>query len=197
MAETKQTTTPVHTTPASNSPTPVTTTLTSNPQSSVLFNPSDSVCLLKTAVSEVKSDKTSAVANVLFDEGAQCSFISQQLADVLQLTPSKQEDITLAPFGANTMTPKSLSVASIKIVAKMGELIPLSVLIVPKIATPLQTVSHLQLHRLPYSQGLTLAHPITGDKPFEISLLIGVDHYWKLVGDHVIGEMVPLLYNQS
>ena len=55
-----------------------------------------------------------------------------------------------------------------------------------KIAAPLQTVSHLQLHRLPYLQGLTLANPTTGDKPFEISLLIGVDHYWKLIGDHII-----------
>ena len=188
VTEAKQntTTTPVCTTPASNPSTPVTTTLTSNPQSSVLFNLNDSVCLLKTAVTEVKSDKTSAIANVLFDEGAQRSFISQQLADVLQLTPSRQENITLAPFGADTMTPQSLSVTSIKVVAKTGELIPLSVLIVPKIAAPLQTVSHLQLHRLPYLQGLTLAHPITGDRLFEISLLIGVDHYWKLVGDHVI-----------
>ena len=142
MVEAKQTTTttPVHTTPAFNPTTPVTTTLTSNPQSSVLFNPSDSICLLKTAVTKVKSDKTSVIANILYDEGAQRSFISQQLADVLQLSPSRQEDTTLAPFGADTMTPKSLSVASIKVVAKTGELIPLSVLIVPKIAAPLQTV---------------------------------------------------------
>ena len=119
--------------------------------------------------------KTSAIANILFDEGVQRSFISQQLADVLQLSLSWQEDITLAPFSADTMTPQSLSVASIKVVAKTGELIPLSVLIVPKIAAQLQTVSHPQLHRLPYLQGLTLVHPITGDRPFEVSLLIGVD----------------------
>ena len=40
------------------------------------------------AVTEVVSDKSKAIANVLFDEGAQHSFILQQLADVLQLTPS-------------------------------------------------------------------------------------------------------------
>ena len=177
---------PVRKTPASNPSTPVTTTLASNPQSSVLFNSSNSVCLLKTAVTKVKSDKTSAVTNVLFDEGAQRSFTSQQLADALQLTPLRQETITLAPFGADSMTPRSLSVASIKVVTETGELIPISVLIVPKIAAPLQTVSHFQLYRLPYLQGLALAHPITGDRPVEISLLIGVDHYWKLVGDHVI-----------
>ena len=56
-------------------------------------------------MTEVKSDKTSVIANILFDEGTQRSFISQQLADVLQLSPSRQEDITLAPFGADTMTP--------------------------------------------------------------------------------------------
>ena len=56
------TTPPVGTTLASNSPTPVTTVLTSNSQSSILFNPSDSVCLLKTAVTQVKSYKTSSLS---------------------------------------------------------------------------------------------------------------------------------------
>ena len=139
------------------------------------------VCLLKTAVTEVMSDKTSAIANSLFDEGAQHSFISQQLADALQLNPSQQESITLAPFGADSMTSQSLSVASITVVAKTGELIPLSVLIVPRIATPFQTASHAELNRLPYLHNLTLVHPIPGDKPFEISVLIGVDH-GKLLG---------------
>ena len=73
-AEQSTTTTPVHKTPASNPSTSVTTTLTSTPQSSVLFNPSDSVCLLKTAVTEIKSDKTSVIANILFDEGASTLF---------------------------------------------------------------------------------------------------------------------------
>ena len=184
--EAKQTAPPVSTPPASNVTTPVTTTLASNPQSSVLFNQGDSICLLKTAVTEVVSDKVRAVANILFDEGAQRSFISQQLANTLNLTPLRQESITLAPFGSDSMTPQDLSVALINIVAKTGELIPLSVLVVPRIAAPLQTVSHAKLTSLPYLHGLTLAHPITGDKHFEISLLIGVDHYWKLVGDHTI-----------
>ena len=185
VPETKQSTTspPVSTIQALNQPTPVTTALTtSNQQYPVLLNSSNSVCLLKTTVTEVKSDKTSAIANVLFDEAAQRSFISQHLADKLHLIPS-QENVTLAPFGANTMTSQSLSVATIKVVAKSGELIPLSVLIVPRIAAPLQMVSHPQLDRLTYLQGLSLAHPVSADNPFEISLLIGVDHYWKLVGN--------------
>ena len=97
--------------------------------------------MLKTAVTEVRPDKTSAIASALFDEGAQRSFISQQLADLLQLHPSRQECITLVPFGANSMTPEHLSVASITVVTKTRELIPLTVLIVPGIAAPLHILN--------------------------------------------------------
>jgi len=31
-----------------------------------------------------------------------------------------------------------------------------------------------------------LAHPIIEDESFEISLLIGADHCWNFVGDHII-----------
>ena len=46
-------------------------------KTSVLCNSGDSVCLLKTAVSRVVSNTSSSTANVLFDEGAQHSFISK------------------------------------------------------------------------------------------------------------------------
>ena len=67
---------------------PVASTIAlSDSQTSVLCNPDNSVCLLKTAVTSVISDVGSATANILFDEGAQRSFISKGLADTLQLTP--------------------------------------------------------------------------------------------------------------
>ena len=46
-----------------------------------------SVCLLKTAIAEVSSYTTIAEGHILFDEGAQRSFITQQLADELHLQP--------------------------------------------------------------------------------------------------------------
>jgi len=39
---------------------------------------------------------------------------------------------------------------------------------------------------LPHLQSLTPAHPLTTDKEFDISLLLGVDHYWDIVGDNII-----------
>jgi len=38
---------------------------------------------------------------------------------------------------------------------------------------------------------MTRPQSVTGGKPFEISLLIGVDHYWILDGDHVVRENGP------
>ena len=43
--------------------------------------------LLKTAVATVMSVDREAEANILFDEGSQCSFLTQDLADALSLTP--------------------------------------------------------------------------------------------------------------
>ena len=42
------------------------------------------------------------------------------------------------------------------------------------------------LKQFPHLRGLQLAHPVTENEKFEISVLIGADYYWHFVGDHVI-----------
>ena len=153
-------------------------------QASVLCS---SVCLLKTAIAKVVSDVGSTTANILFDEGAQRSFISKKLANSLKLLPCRNESISLASFGADASMPQCLDVTTVNIVSYMGEMIPLSVLVVPKIAAPLHCITSSKLRELPYLRNLTLAHPIMKeDSQFDISLLIGVDHYWKIVQDHIV-----------
>jgi len=51
------------------------------------------VCLLKTAIADVSSYTTTTEGHILFDEGAQRSFVTQQLASELQLKPSGVETI--------------------------------------------------------------------------------------------------------
>jgi len=103
------------------------------------------------------------------------------------LTPYKQENISLAAFGADASTPQSLYVTDVTIISLTGERIPLSVLIVPKIAAPFQCVTTSRIWELPYLQGLNLAYPITKEySQFDISQLIGVDCYWKIVEDHIV-----------
>jgi len=58
-------------------------------------------------------------------------------------------------LGADCIALQSLGLASIVVVAKTEELIPISVLIAPMIAAPLQTVSHAELNWLPYLHNLT------------------------------------------
>ncbi|VDI39016.1 Hypothetical predicted protein [Mytilus galloprovincialis] len=56
--------------------------------------------LLKTAIAPITYDKTHFnTANILFDEGAQRSFITQEMADLLNLRPHRKEAITISGFG--------------------------------------------------------------------------------------------------
>ena len=94
--------------------------------------------------------------------------------------------IYLSAFALQIPSPQHLEVAKIYLETKTGIKLPLSVLIVPTIAAPLQNAVQSQLTQLPYLQGLTLAHPVTSEKEFELSLLIGADHYWDIIEDHII-----------
>jgi len=60
------------------------------------------------------------------------------------------------------------------------------VLVVPHIATLLQNAVTFDVADLPYLKKLPLAHPISADKQFDISLLVGADHYWDIVGDVIV-----------
>lgn len=58
-------------------------------------------CLLKTAIAPmpVSANGTTASANILFDEGSQRSFISQDMVTKLQLQPTTTETLNVASFG--------------------------------------------------------------------------------------------------
>ena len=57
---------------------------------------------------------------------------------------------------------------------------------VPDIATPIQNHLPSIVPDLKYLKGLKLAHPVSSDERFEISLLIGVDYYWQIVQDETV-----------
>ena len=152
----------------------------------------DKTCLLKTAVATITFSNVETKANILFDEGSQRSFITQELADSLLLKPHKTEDISLAAFGASQSHYKSMAVATVNVKTQSKEYVPISVLVVPTIAVPLKLSATSKVRTLPYLQGLQLAHPVIIDSDFNISLLIGADHYWDLVEDHIVRGDGPL-----
>ena len=147
---------------------------------------SNTTTLLKTAIALVQHNSTIAKANILFDEGAQRSFISKHLAETLDLTPFKQEAIMLSTFGATKPTLCILDLAIVHVIALFGETIPIKVLIILKIAVLLQSNVYKHLHSFPYLHGMRLTHPIESAEKFPITLLIGADHYCGIVGDDII-----------
>ena len=72
-----------------------------------------------------------------------------------------------------------------------GDQIPISALIVPRIAPPLQNSVHTSLKNIPHLKGLHLAHPVTENENFEISVLIGADYYWSFIQDLIIRGTGP------
>ena len=140
--------------------------------------------LLKTAVAKVISGISMVDANILFDEGAQRSFVTRDLANKLQLQTSGTEEVQLAAFGSSSKKVSHIDTATIYLLTECREKIAIDVLIVPTIAVPLRNLQR-NVTSLPYLHGLKLAHPLTGEDIFSISLLIGADKYWDIVGNRV------------
>ena len=146
----------------------------------------NTTCLLKTAVANISSRGTHVQSNILFDEGSQHSFLTKGVADCLQVQPHDTVELSLSTFGTGTISITKLDVATINLHGISGQVIPLTVLIVPTIAAPIHTVDYKAIVNLPYLAGLQLAHPISSDEQFSITLPIGADQYWNIVEDHVI-----------
>ena len=151
----------------------------------------NTMCLLKSAIATVVGTSMKTEANILFDERQQQSFFTEKLAEELALTPYKFETISLYAFGAEKPLQRQMDAFSVQIRTVTGELVSLSTLVVPAIATPISISLDTDALQLPYLKGLPLAHPITESENFEVSLLIGTDHYWDLVGDHIIRGAGP------
>ena len=94
--------------------------------------------------------------------------------------------MALASFGTTIASYQELGVATVKIETIPGEVIPISVLIIPSIAAPIQSSINCSVRNLPYLRGLKLAHPVTSNHHFKISILIGTDYYWTFIQDHIV-----------
>ena len=141
--------------------------------------------LLKTAIAFVRVGNTRVSANILFDEGAQRSFVTEALAAQLGANPHHTECLSISSFGGSTAIKNTVKLINVTLETHTGD-VKLSALVVPKIATPIQNFVTSDLQNLSYLRSLKLAHPISTIEQFHISLLIGVDQYWQIVGNHIV-----------
>ena len=133
----------------------------------------DKEVLLKTAIATVTSaSHVQAEANILFDEGAQKSFITEHLAEELELTKEATETIYmyLSSFGSTSNKLHQVSVATVYVIADNRQMIPVRVLIVSTISTHISNTLQHAVSELSYLRKLKLAHPGTADSSFAISM---------------------------
>ena len=84
------------------------------------------------------------------------------------------------------MSHQKLGVTTFEVETLTGEVISMSVLIVPSIAAPIQNTISSSVYKMPHLRELRLAHPVTSEHNFHISLLIGANHYWSFVQDDIV-----------
>ena len=124
--------------------------------------------------------------NILFDEGSQKSFLTEKLTTMLFVTPHQSENINLSSFGSSQPLYGWMDNVILHIKTRSGELVPVSALVVPAIVAPLANITNASISKLSGLNGLRLAHPISREENFEISVLVGDGSYWNLVGDHIV-----------
>ena len=76
--------------------------MVSQPATTSLHLASNQTCQFKTAIATISAGDTYVEANILFDEGSQCSFLAKGLADCLQVQPHDTVELSLSTFGNDT-----------------------------------------------------------------------------------------------
>jgi len=79
--------------------------------------------------------------------------MSVKLANEWQITPTNATQVALSSFGADSYSFQTMDDVTVQIETLDGELISISVMIVPTISTPIHNSCHLPLDTLPHLKG--------------------------------------------
>ncbi|XP_068735663.1 uncharacterized protein [Montipora capricornis] len=163
---------------------------------------SEEQVLMQTATVEVENLEKSGKQTIrlLLDTGRQRSYITEQLADKLQLPIKGSETLTVYTF--NTSKPRQLQtpVTELRLLTKDGSSLHLRVNVVPKITGTLQRACFDTKKIEHLLKDITLAHSIpTSKETASIELLLGSDYYCDIFsGDIQMKQVVPglnLMFN--
>ena len=153
---------------------------------------SDEQVLMQTATVEVENLEKSGKQTIrlLLDTGSQRSYITEQLADKLQLPIKGSETLTVYTF--NTSKPRQLQtpVTELRLLTKDGSSLHLRVDVVPKITGTLQRACFDTKKIEHLLKDITLADSIPASKETaSIELLLGSDYYCDIFSGDI--QVVP------
>ena len=146
--------------------------------------------LLQTAkgIAFNEDNSKSSHVRILFDNGSQRSYITNNLKSKLNLKPMKTETLHLNTFGVNSFQRQSCELVRLRLKNHVGEETEITALSYPTICSPLPSKVKVNY---PHLEGLALADSLD-DSCGDIDILIGSDYYWDLVsGETNRGDSRP------
>ena len=162
---------------------------TSTETSGTLWTFSNNEVLLQTAEVSLfnpNSPEDCVKALVVLDTGSQRSYLTDRMKNLLSLTPTGTQKLSIVTFGAVQQTQSKHDYVKVGIKLRSGEKMYLSMFTVPTICEPIhgQPVVHYQ-ELYPHLNGLDLADNTEATSPREIDMLVGSDFYWDLITGHI------------
>jgi len=154
--------------------------------------------LLQTATAIATNDEGSKAITIrlLFDNGSQRSYITDNLRSKLQLKSLQKERLNLNTFGETKYKKQNCDVVSLHIrkSSESNDAINISALTFPVICSPLPGKVSVNY---PHLDGLELADE-SFDAEGSIDMLIGCDYYWDFVtGETRRGDEGPIAVNSK
>ena len=125
----------------------------------------------------------------LLDTGSQRSYITTRLQEALGAKKVHSEAMIIKTFGAARAEKRTCNILQLKINTNDGGSLTLPVVAVPHICDPV-CVQPIDIAKTSYEHLARLELADSGDvgSSLEIDLLIGSDHYWKLVTGRVVKQ---------
>ncbi len=94
--------------------------------------------------------------------------------------------MSFASFGGKTQS-RTREIVQFNILLENENPVAVSAIVVDKITAPLNVAGLYDIQQMPYLKGLKFAHPASpSETSFEVEMLIGIDHYWKIVQSRVV-----------
>lgn len=153
-------------------------------QSFLNFRESNAV-ILQTASVIAASGTESGPIRILLDSGSQRSYCTRDLADRLDAKFIRNEKLSHSTFGGKTSLPGSFRVVEIEIKSRHSSAHTTTECVVVDTITRsvFTSINKASIHHHAHLQNLQLADEPDSQQP--ITMLIGLDHYWSIVGSEM------------
>ena len=147
----------------------------------------NSTIMLQTAfVSVTSASKRRVKARVLFDTGAQRTFITRRLTSRLGCESSCKETLSISSFGTDFSDRAQFELVTINLISETGE-IGIEALVTPAISPPIKMKFNKEWLKLVDLDGLKLADNLHEDV-LDVDILIGNDYYGSLMTGNVMKQ---------